>query len=228
MADRNHKFAVKMLHYYGFLTRSDPTIKNIAFGRADIACMKGGKAVNVEVKCGDMRFDLRDWRENQREWALRTQDFPYEVQYYIFLTMGIDKPNYLPKKYFPKKSWLIPSRNMFDVISKISPIQHSLIYRIKKGTNKEFQKLGYDAVTLLRDYELTWAKNNSLIMPQWVRDEIKDMTENDDDIENNDSIYEKSIDEQNNDSNTYGGFWIVPDNHVFAIEGWTDTVNSIK
>lgn len=216
MADRNHSFAIQMLHYYGFLTRSDPTIANVAFGRADICALQNGKAVNVEVKCGSVTFDLRNWRDNQRRWAEMSQAYPYNVPYYIFLTMGTHDADYNKEMYDPKRSWLIPSQYMLHIIEIITPIQNTLVYRIKKGINKRLQDNSYDAITLLKKYELIWAKRGSIQRPDWLI--FNENTHNDD-------VSEESVTKPQKQKK-YGGFWIVPENHTFALHGWTDIIKT--
>lgn len=192
MADKNHNFAIRCLHHAGFLTRSDMTSKFVGWdkkgdiGRADIFAGKNGKAINVEVKRGNERFQFDDWREPQRNWASYTESDPYNIPYWLFFTLGTDPPNWSDEKYLPRRSWLMPYQIFLEAEQIISPYQKSIVYRVKKGMNKKIQDNNYDAITLFKLYELKWAGSNSLLRPHWLGESLQ---------------------------TTYGGFWYVQNNH---------------
>ncbi len=201
MADKNAPMAIKMLHYHGFSCRTDVTSRFIGhnkeddIGRADIFAGHGGKPVHVEVKRGLDAFNLDDWRENQREWARYTMDYPFEIPYWLFFTMGKDQPHYSEDKgYSPRKSWLIPYQVFMDADAQIRPYQKSIVVRVKKGVNKNVQRLKLDAVTLFDGYDLLWQPANSLIKPVWMMSKES---------------------REANITETYGGFWVVPKKHPF-------------
>ncbi len=199
MADLNAHLCIKMLHYHGFITRTDVTSKFSGvngkdIGRADIFAARNGRAVNIEVKNGKHGFNLEDWRSNQRQWAEYTMRPPFSIPYYVYLTLGIHPANYRNDVYLPKRTWLIPYDVMIEVNQKIMQFQKTLVYCIKKGMNKNIQKHKLDAISLLEPYELKWKKNGSLEKPSWT-------------------YYLESEDRRNVN---YGGFWVIPENHEFT------------
>lgn len=207
MADLNAHFCTKMIHHHGFLSRADLTsqfagISDEQVGRADLACSRGGRAVNIEIKQGKTGFLLTNWREPQREWAAWTTKPPFSTPYYMFLTLGEHPATYDPKKYLPKRSWLIPYDVLLEIDQKITPYQKTLPMIAAKNMRKEMQALKLDAVTLLADYELQWNKTGSLLKPYWLTraNEMKEMGK----IE---GIIERSM--------YYGAFWTIPKTHVF-------------
>lgn len=197
LADLNASYAIKMLHYHGFITRTDVTSRFVGWdkigdiGRCDVFAARMGKAVSIEIKNGKTSFQLDHLREPQREWAEWTMKEPYCVEYYIYLTIGKNPPNWSPGKYIPKVSWLIPYQSYLEVEEKVNAIQKSIPYRAGKGMRKEIQENKLDALTLYKPWELVWKPNNSLIKPEWLTKEETGIT------------------------NKYGGFWIIPDTHIF-------------
>lgn len=192
MADKNAPLAIKMLHYYGFTTRTDVTsefagISGSDIGRADVVCGRMGKAVHVEIKRGIDTFNLEDWRINQRQWGAWTIAPPFCVPYYVFLTLGKHPATYNARSYMPKRSWLVPLHAMLEIAAKVQPVQKSLVYKVKPRMKKAIQEGHLDAVTLLADYELVWQSNSDLVKPAWMSDP----------------------------GSQYGGFWIVPETHEF-------------
>ena len=207
MADLNAHYCTKMIHHHGFLSRADMTsqfagISEEQVGRADLACSRGGRAVNIEIKQGKAGFLLTNWREPQREWAAWTTQPPFSTPYYMFLTLGEHPATYDPSKYLPKRSWLIPYTVLLEVDTIISPHQKTIPMRVGKGMNKEMQRLSLDAITLLKDYELQWNKTGSLLKPYWLT-RASEMNENGKDA----GVIDKSL--------HYGAFWTIPKNHVF-------------
>lgn len=183
-----------MLHYHGFATRSDVTSQFVGWdkaddiGRADIFAARLGKAVHIEVKRGVEGFNLDDWRENQRAWGLRMEQFPFSVPYYLFLTIGKHPPHYNPATYMPRRSWLVPIQQMLDVDALVRPHQKTLVWQAKPRMKRLIQQFKLDAVTLLKEYELVWQAQNTLKKPEWFEDKAGD---------------------------SYGGFWVVPATHEF-------------
>lgn len=209
--DKNHLYCTKMLRYYGFLTRSDVTERFVGqdqkkdIGRADIFAARNGLAVNVEVKRGISGFDLSNWRSNQRSWGVWSSQPPFNVPYYIFLTIGKHPAHYSPSSYMPKRTWLIPLNKMIEVCNTIEPIQKTLPYKTKGGMKREMQDNQYDAITVLQEYELEWNKDNSLERPEWLLnvDHIEEMIQN--------GKTQKEIDKYYR----IGGFWTVPKSNTF-------------
>ena len=186
MADSNHPLAIKFLHHYGFVTRSDVTSRFVGLntigdvGRADIFCTLMGATVNIEVKFGAERFKHHPtwdkkkgiwkggWHWKQRRWAMTTMCHPVCAPYWIFLTMGKDPANYNPEKYMPKRSWLIPFHVMHPLVVEIEQAGiKSFPYKVKKGGRKVYAENGWDAHTMFAGYELEWAKTGSLVRPEW-------------------------------------------------------------
>ena len=130
----------------------------------------------IEVKNGLRTFDLNHWRENQRLWASRfCVAPPFATPYWIWLAIGLDPPNRNPQNHEPRKTWLLPCGKLLQVEARLKPIQNTLVYRAGKGHKREIQDLSLDAVTLLRDYELSWAGKGAWTIPpahQFRRDFI--------------------------------------------------------
>ena len=211
MADKNAHYCTRMLHHHGFLTRTDVTAQFIGhdkkddIGRADMFAARGGKAVNVEVKRGISGFLMTEWRENQRKWAEWSSQPPFCVPYYLYLTIGTHPPTYNPLNYLPRKSWLIPFKVVLQAEEKIVAYQKTLPMRVGKGMNKTMQELKLDAITLFEKYELKWEAQNALEKPEWMWrvDELESSGKTT-------AVVERS--------KKYGGFWIVPESHVFYRE----------
>ena len=208
MADKNHHYATKLLHHYGFATRSDVTSKFVGWdkaediGRADIFASRRNMPVFVEVKRGIDAFDTTQWRVPQRIWAEWMESAPFNTPYWLYLTIGKNPPNYNPDKYMPRKSWLIPRAAFLEVEKKSIAIQNRLVYRAAKGMRKEIQEGNIDACTLLSEWELVWNANDSLHKPSWMR-----------------SLGEPL-------DSTYGGFWTIPTTHSFYSTFLSDITES--
>lgn len=192
MADKNAHFAISMLHYYGFSTRTDVTsefagISGSDIGRADVFAARMGKAVHVEIKRGIETFNLEDWRINQRQWGAWTSAPPFCVPYYLFLTLGKHPANYNERSYMPKKTWLVPLHAMLEVAARVQAVQKSMVYKLRPKMKKALQQGQLDAITLLKEYELSWVSNTQIVKPDWMSDS----------------------------GSPYGGFWIVPSDHEF-------------
>jgi hypothetical protein len=194
MADKNHHFAIKMLHHHGFITRSDVTSQFVGWdmlddiGRADIFCARMGKAVNIEVKRGVAGFNLDEWREEQRYWAYWTSLPPFQIPYYLYLTIGKHPAHYNADNYMPRRSWLIPREDILRIIETVQTYQKTLPYKVAKGMKREVQQDNIDAITLLADYELVWQANGTLKKPSW---------------------------HFSKEGDSYGGFWVLPKTHIF-------------
>lgn len=191
--DKNAPFCVRMLHHHGFITRSDITAKFAGIsgdniGRADIFASRMGNAVFIEVKRGINGFMLSNWRNNQREWAEMVSKAPFLTPYYMFLTLGKHPPTYNTKSYLPKRSWLIPYKEMIKICDLIEPIQKTLPMRLKKGMKKALRENKYDAINLLKSFELKWNGSEALMRPAWFFE---------------------------NANKPYGSFWTVPEEHIF-------------
>lgn len=177
MADANHGDATLCLHHYGYIAASDPTSKHVEEpARADIKALRANTGVAVEVKDGKDEgghafFDLSEWRDNQREWAVKFCEAPpYSTKYWIWLRMGIR----VTHKEEPTLTWLLP-RNKFQAICDVvQPIQNRLVYRVRPGISIEIQKGHLDAVTLLAGFELRWNPANSLAKPDWMMERFPD------------------------------------------------------
>ena len=166
-------------------------------GRADLIVAKYSKAVSVEVKRGTDSFNLAGWRDNQRAWAIKTTKMPYEVPYWVYLTLGKDAPNRDSERYSPARSWLIPLSMLEKCLVEISPHQGSIPYRIKKGGRKITRENQWDAIHLFQRYELDWASAHDLVKPTTIQ---------------TDKEKESGLEI------TYGGFWIIPEKHDFYKE----------
>lgn len=210
MADKNHGFATSLLHHHGFLTRSDVTSRFIGhdragdIGRADIFSSRMSRAVNIEVKYGTSSWRCAPkwngkkkkweggWNYRQREWAVMSMQPPFCTPYYIFLTMGENPPNWNPDKYVPRRSWLIPFMPFWEAVHAIEQAgMLSMPYAIKKGIRRIYQENNWAACELFAKYELQWNKQDGLIRPKWFFDTA---------------------------GKPYGGFWTVPETHVFYEE----------
>jgi hypothetical protein len=163
MADKNQASVVQMLHSYGFIVRADPTMRYATAdepGRADLMCVHNGLGVMIECKNSEMAFNLSEWTPRQRDWAQNyCVNEPFNVDYFVALTLGVDRPNANPVEYAPKRTWLIPCLRFVYVCSIIEPIQASLPYRATKGYSLILQEKRWDAINLFGDFELPWGKN---------------------------------------------------------------------
>lgn len=196
MADKNHRYAILALHHHGFLTRSDVTSRFIGhdkkddIGRADIIAIRSGRSVAVEVKYDTDRFQFDNLRAPQRKWAEMCLKYPYEVPYWIYLTLGQHPPHFNNQRYKPRISWLFPYNVLLEIEKEITVHQKSMVYKISKGMNKQIQEKNLDAISLLEDYELTWYGKNKVIRPDWLKND-------------------------ENKKSDYGGFWTIPEYHPF-------------
>lgn len=207
MADLNAKYLAKFLTHHGFIHRTDMTaqfagISGEDIGRADMFAARNGKAVNIEAKQGSTGFMMSNWRENQREWARWTSGHPFNITYWIFLTLGEHPATYNPEKYLPKKTWLLPFNVMIDAENKIIEYQKTLPMRVGKGMNKVMQEKKLDAITLFSKYELVWSGAGTLVKPEWMMriEELENVGKTQEVIER---------------SKMYGGFWVAPKTHLF-------------
>lgn len=207
MADKNHGFAVQMFHHYGFLTRSDPTMKNIpSNGRPDISCMKNGQGVGIEVKWGEMAFRIDEpnedgsgWKPKQRRWAEMSESDPYNTEYWLYITMGNWKhhAHYNSDKYDVKRTWLMPRSVAEETRQLMADNDRVTIPYKPNRQTKGMEHLTATTIELWKPYELTWAGNSELIKPMWMRDES-----------------EKQFGD-NSPKVRYGGFWIMNEDHPF-------------
>jgi hypothetical protein len=206
--DKNHHFATKMLRYHGFITRSDVTSQFVGWdakkdiGRSDIFAARNWMPINVEVKQGVTGFLMPDWTDKQRNWGLVTSEYPFCIPYYVFLTLG-NQPVDLTEgeNIFPRRSWLIPLEKFLSVDQIVNQYQKTLVYRVGKRSKVKMREANVDAVTMLKDYELSWAKSNTLPVPFWMLYKL-DISDLEDDL-----IIEKLKHKRT------GGFWIIPESH---------------
>lgn len=219
MADKNAHYAIKMLHHLGFLTRTDVTSKFVGWdkigdiGRCDVFAARSGKAVSVEIKQGSTGFDFSDWREPQRKWAKWSSQTPFNVPYWIYLTLGKHPAHYNTTSYMPKRSWLIPQEFWLASIDVVTPIQKSIPYQVKKGMRKEIQELGLDAQFVFAPYALKWHKDNSLTKPSWSM-----FVDQDDDSTIASTSKRPKTKKVVSQKSTYGGFWLPDTSHPFFTE----------
>ena len=195
MADANHGDATKCLHHYGYIAVSDPTNKHVEEpARADIKALRNGRGVCIEVKDGKDEgghayFDLSEWRDNQREWAVKFCEAPpYSTSYWIWLRIGISQRH----KHEPHITWLLPRKKFEGVCGLVQSIQNRLVYKVRSGLSTEIQRRQLDAITLLRGYELTWNSANTVERPDWMKERFPDGGD-----------YYKS------------GLYTIPENHLF-------------
>lgn len=204
MRDKNHEFAIKMLHHLGYITRSDIAQEFIGFGRSDILGVRGGKAVAVEAKQSAERLVLvsneneeEGWRYNQQRWAVMAESEPYCLPYWLFITMGKDPVNKDRDKMSPKRSWLVPLSKMLETREALEPYQKSIPYRLSKRSKEKLREIGMEAISYWKDYELVWQKSNSLEKPYWMLNGLE------------------QIAGEGSAVKRYGGFWIPDPNHPF-------------
>ena len=160
MADKFASEAVRSLHKYKFGVRADLTERfatGAEPGRADLMIVRGGFGGYIEIKGGRASFDLREYRQNQRQWAYQHAITESATPVWIWFYLGEDAPNRNPDKYNPRKTWLFPAEHLLYVESRLAGIQNTLPYLAKKGMKREVQAQNLDAITLLAGYELLWA-----------------------------------------------------------------------
>lgn len=197
MADKNHVDARRTFQHYGFIATSDPTSKHVEEpARADFKLIRAGRGVCVEVKDGKDEngrsyFDLSEWRENQRDWALRFCELPpYSTPYWVYLRIGLTQKN----KIEPYITWLLPRKVMMGVCDIVQAIQNRLPYQVMPGISIEMQRRSLDALTLLAGYELQWYDRFTVSKPAWMLERFPD------------------------DSPTYSnGIYLIPENHPFYV-----------
>lgn len=182
-----HEITRGLRYQHGCIVKPTPTIKQVDEpGAADLMVAKGGRVAMIEVKTGKggpgagAAFAFGDWRDNQREWAATyCRAEPYATEYWIGLIMGIHAPNTKPWKtvkgaitpntdskgiqYMPRTCWLVPYEVWLDVEGRIRPYQDSIPYRAAKGYNTALQQKGYDAITLLSDWQLERGDNMFIV-----------------------------------------------------------------
>lgn len=142
-------------------------------GRADICLTRSGAAVDVEVKNGRDGFNFHEWRIDQRTYALKCQKEGHP--YWIWLCLGTGRPNHTPPaEYYrdpdlikgwlanhrPRKTWLIPLAYWLFAERTVVAHQYTIPYIAKKGMNVGIQQNSLDAVTLFRNFELSWVNSN--------------------------------------------------------------------
>lgn len=204
MADKNHPHATRTFRYHGFVVVSDPTTKYVEEpARADIKALGYGRGVCIEVKSGNDNgkhsgYELNQWRENQREWADMVREEPFELPYWLYITIGAHPANYNREKYQPERSWLVPTEVYYATEKRLAPYQATLPYKARKGLNKDIQRLQLDAVTLWSLYELKYYSKGQLVMPAWYR------------YNNGDKDPEEGEEKTNPK-----GMWIIPQTHLF-------------
>lgn len=203
MADRNHTAARRTFLHHGWMTRSDPTTKFVESpGRADYLIAGRGMAIAIEVKSGLDGWSPGELRENQREWAEKyCIPPPFSTPYWIYLTIGVDPEAYVegkarktphaskPSVYMPRRTWLFPYVMIHRIERALEGIQSTLPYRARKGLSTEIQRIGLDAHSLLRGYELCWHKPRSVARPSWFSEAGKPYSY---------------------------GLWLIPDGHPFS------------
>lgn len=169
MADRHADEATRSLRKVGFGVRADPTAKYATQdenGRADLMIVRAGKGAYVEVKSGLDSFDLRSWRENQRQWWTEyCKPEPFSMELWFWLNIGVHPPSYNPEKYSPRKAFLFPVEAYLEVEAKIVPYQFTLPYLAGTGYRKEMQEQKLDALTLLDQWKVTWSGNGTWAIP---------------------------------------------------------------
>ncbi len=171
MADANHGDATLCLHHYGYIAASDPTSRHVEEpARADIKALRANSGVCIEVKDGKDEgghafFDLSEWRDNQREWAVKFCEAPpYSTRYWIWLRIGLGVRN----KLEPTKTWLLPRKKLAAICALVQPIQNRLVYQVRPGLSIELQERKLDALTLLGGFELQWNPANKIRKPDWM------------------------------------------------------------
>lgn len=168
MADRNAGECRASLHSLKFQTRADPTERFATKedpGRGDLIAVRAGRGVYVEIKCGEDSFDLRNWRPNQRAWALEWA-IGTGTDYYIWLRMGTQDPRVSVDKPLRKRTWLVPYHPMIQIVGLVESLQFALPYRTTKNHTLAMRERQYDAVTLFADYELSWAGDGRWSIPE--------------------------------------------------------------
>jgi len=166
--DANQPSAVKMLHHYSFMVKTDKTLPyssvespaegvKAAGGRADALCSRGGRAVAIEFKAGYDSWDVRLWTEAQRGWALTyCLAAPFSTPYWVLLTLGTDQPQLTGDQYKPRRSWLVPFHAMLKAVERVSIYQNTLPYLASRGYGRAMQDRQIDAIHLFPEWELKW------------------------------------------------------------------------
>jgi hypothetical protein len=221
--DKNQPFCVKMFHYYGYQIRSDPTLKRVGHntkkdvGRADLVITRKGKGIYVECKRADTSFAFSQWTQKQRKWAEIVESPTYGMEYYLYLTIGVDRPNSNIDKFIPKTTWLIPRRDYLDAEALIVKYGvGNMLLKVHKNTKKEVKDEDLTAYRLLAPYQLQWNKAKSLDKPEHFK-LWKEYLMIDKDQKPSDTPDMPDIDVIMNDSENvkYGGFWTIPESHIF-------------
>lgn len=167
MADKNAAEGIASLHQYKIQTRTDPTSRFATVedpGRADVMCAYQGRGVYIEFKCGGKGFSFDDWRPNQRAWAEQWA-IGTGTDYYLWLRLGIAPASYL-KNDLRKRTWLVPFYPMLAVIALVSQVQNTLPLLCTSDHKIIMRENGYDAITQLSPYELSWAGGGKWAIPE--------------------------------------------------------------
>lgn len=168
----------RSLHHIKFGYRADATDKygnpEHENARADGMFVYGGMGGFIEVKSArGMGWDMRGWREDQRAWYAEWCA-PHNIPLFIWLFMGgsSDRTGIrldLKKGQYPRQAWLVPSSHMLQIHDTISQVygQDTLPYHARPGINKEMQRDQYDAMTVLKPYELKWLGDKTWEVHPW-------------------------------------------------------------
>ena len=173
--DKNHRAMVRMFKHHNFLVRSDDSSRHFEEpARSDVTIAKGGHSFNVEFKFSDEgSFNLNNWRTNQREWALKTIHSPYEIPYWLILSVSLKrvKGKHISDKIYTP-SWLIPAA-VFQALHNAAVYKyntHTIRLKIGKHHNVEMQKDNFDLSTILKKYKLSWSPPGESVYPETFGD----------------------------------------------------------
>lgn len=172
MADKYANEVKTAFNMQCYISRADPTEKFATAGengRSDLVVLKNGRGVAVEIKSGKTGFNFTDWRSNQREWASKYCAM-CGVPYFIWLNLGeARQKSDLDRGKLLRRAWLIPEKIFLEAEDKIKAVQTTLPYQVGKGYNTFLQENKLDAITLFKDFELSWSK---LVIP-WNKAQAK-------------------------------------------------------
>lgn len=157
MADKNAPEVKRTLVEYGFKVRDDKSRKNESGedpGRADLACIKRGQGVFVEVKHCTKYFKSSQWEPHQRRWAEETLS-QNGSETYIWIDIGTNRPDATKQKgAMPRKSYCIPHTELLKVVEK-----HDFItYRSGQKIKGHRPDPAINFIDLFPEYELIWDK----------------------------------------------------------------------
>lgn len=160
--DIHHGALITLLHNYKAWTRSQETGKfsQTEPGSADIMAQLRYGACAIEVKTAfGGTFRLPEWRENQREWAIRYQ-LELNNTYWLAIFFETDECPWKGLRN-PRVPYLIPANAVLNTISLIP--QDSIPYRAGKGISIFMQEHKLDAFSLWSEYSLGY--NKGWILP---------------------------------------------------------------